>query len=120
MEKKAKIYLFTSPTCPSCPPAKKFMQEFQKERDDFVFQELSVASNEGRSKAQEYGVMSVPTFAIIGPNYPTPIGLRGLQTKKVMNKYIDLSYGIKEDDGKSIWQKFKNIFFKKFDVKEDN
>lgn len=112
MEKKTKIYLFTSPTCPNCPPAKKFMQEFKKERNDFIYQELSVAKHEGRNKAKKYGVMSVPTFAIIGPNYPTPIGLRGLQTKKVMNKYIDLSYGIEQEVEESIWKKFRKKFFK--------
>jgi len=37
--------------------------------------------------------MSVPTFIIQGPIYPELIGLRGNQTKEVMNKYLDIALG---------------------------
>ncbi len=90
---KAKVYLFTSPTCRFCPEAKKLMQEFSRERDDFDYYELSTATQEGVSKARELEIMSVPTFIIQGPIYPELIGLRGNQTKEVMNKYLDIALG---------------------------
>ncbi len=108
---RAKIYLFTSPTCPSCPPAKNFMSEFKKERDDAVFSEYSTITSEGRKLARKFNVMSVPTFIIIGPGYPTPIGLRGIQSTKSMNKYIDMSLGlVKEDKKKGLFDKLKELF----------
>ncbi len=96
------IYLFTSPTCPNCPPAKKLIHEFMKTRNDFVLKEFSTMTQEGYNKANKYGVMSVPAFIIEGPGYSQPIGLVGLQTEKSMHKYLDLSYGIeKQKESKS-------------------
>jgi len=97
---KTIVYLFTSPTCPHCPPAKKFIHEFKKERDDFVLREMSTATKEGNKKARKFGVMSVPTFIIQGNGYPQPIGLRGVQSAKSMNKYLDLSYGLEKEEKK--------------------
>jgi predicted DsbA family dithiol-disulfide isomerase len=105
---KAIVYLFTSPTCPGCPPAKRFIHEFKKTRDDFILKELSTATHEGSKKARKFGIMAVPTFVIKGPEYPQPIGLRGLQSTRSMNKYIDLSYGIGKEEKKiSLREKFK-------------
>jgi len=92
---KAKVYLFTSPTCSYCPSAKRFLGEFKRERDDFDAIELSTATPEGQKKAQKYNVMSVPTFIIRGPAFPDPIGLRGNQNAETMNKYLDIALGIK-------------------------
>jgi glutaredoxin len=108
---KAKVYLFTSPTCPHCPPAKKFMQSFKSIRDDFDFIELSTASDEGHRKAEKYDVMSVPTYIIVGTGHPTPIGLRGVQNNTTMNKYLDIAVGKKsiEDYRKPTFrEKFKD------------
>jgi len=108
---KSKVYLFTSPTCPNCPPAKEFIRKFMKERDDFIFEEISTASRDGERKARKYNVMSVPTFIIIGKGYPQPIGLMGNQSSKSMNKYLDLSYGkieIREEG--SLIDSIKKIF----------
>ena len=93
---QSKLYLFTSPTCPHCHSARALMEKFKKEREDYIFKELSTATSEGQKQAQKFGIMSVPTFIIKGPGYPEPIGLRGLQSKESLNKYLDLSYGIKE------------------------
>jgi predicted DsbA family dithiol-disulfide isomerase len=92
---KAKVYLFTSPTCPNCPPAKKFIQEFKQQRDDFEFVEFSTMTRDGQKTAQKYNVMSVPTFIIKGNGFPDPIGLVGTQRNDVMNKYIDIALGKK-------------------------
>jgi len=106
---KSKVYLFTSPTCPNCPPAKEFIRKFMKERNDFTLEEISTISPDGERKARKFEVMSVPTFIIIGKGYPHPIGLRGNQSFKSMNKYLDLSYG-KEVKEESIFDSIKKIF----------
>ncbi|MBN1386583.1 hypothetical protein JW968_06460 [Candidatus Woesearchaeota archaeon] len=91
---KSKMMIFTSPTCPNCPPAKKVAQELRKERDDFDLIELSTMSPEGIAEAGRLGIRSVPTFIISGPGFPELIGLQGQQDKKVLNKYLDKSLGI--------------------------
>ena len=109
---KSKVYLFTSPTCPNCPPAKEFIKKFMKERDDFIFEEISTMSRDGEKMARKFEVMSVPTFIITGKGYPHPIGLRGNQSSKSMNKYLDLSYGKTEvvtTEG-SLLESLKKIF----------
>ncbi len=95
---KAKVMLFTSPTCPHCPHAKKFINNFKSERSDFELIEYSTLSHDGEKAAQKYDVMSVPTFIIKGPGFPDPIGLRGTQTSEVMHKYIDIALGNKTLD----------------------
>ena len=95
---KPKVYLFSSPTCPHCHSARIFMSKYKKGRDDFIFKELSTAKPEGQKLARKYGIMSVPTFIIKGPNFPQPIGLRGVQSERTMNKYIKLSNGIQEEE----------------------
>jgi len=92
---KAKVYLFTSPTCPHCPSAKKFAEEFKKTRDDFQLIDMSMATREGEKAAKKYDVMSVPTFIIKGSGYPGRIGLAGMQSNESMNKYLDIALGIK-------------------------
>lgn len=92
---KAKVLLFTSPTCPHCPNAKKFIYNFKNERKDFELIEYSTLSHEGQKQAKKYDVMSVPTFIIKGPGFPDPIGLIGVQSNKTMNKYLDIALGYK-------------------------
>lgn len=92
---KAKVYLFTSPTCPHCPHAKRFIDKFKHQRSDFELIEYSTLTSEGQSKAQKYDVLSIPTFIIKGPGFPDPIGLRGLQSNEAMNKYLDIALGYK-------------------------
>jgi predicted DsbA family dithiol-disulfide isomerase len=95
---KATVYLFTSPTCPHCPGAKRFIQDFKKTRDDFNLIELSTMTHEGGKKAAHFDVMSVPTFIIIGPGYDGNIGLRGVQSNNSMNKYLDIALGKRSID----------------------
>ncbi len=114
---KAIIYLFSSPTCPNCPNAKRFIQEFKKERDDFILKEMSTATKEGSKKAKKYGIMSVPTFIIKGPNYPQVIGLKGVQSKKSMNKYLDLSFGITKEEEKISLKNNINKFIKQIKMR---
>lgn len=114
---KAKIYMFTSPTCPHCPPARKFMKDFKKERDDFELFDIVAGTEEAAEKAKEFNVNSVPTFIIQGPGYKDNIGIRGTPSKEKMNKYIDLSYGI-EHKKPSFREKLnKGIKIGKFRIK---
>ena len=93
---KATIYLFSSPTCPHCPPAKAFAEDYVKSRDDVSLIQLNTATHEGQRKAASFNIMSVPTFIIKGDNYPENIGLKGIQSKKTMDKYVDIATGKKD------------------------
>jgi glutaredoxin len=90
---KAKVYLFTSPTCPHCPAAKEFIKEFSKKRTDFDVVFYSTMDSEGQKMAHKFQVMSVPTFIIKGPGNPDYLGIRGGPSENTMNKYLDMSFG---------------------------
>ena len=60
------IKVFTSITCPNCPPAKA-MGEKLKESGQNV-QMLSINEAEGLAEAQLFGVMAVPTIIITDEN----------------------------------------------------
>jgi len=102
---RATVEVFTSPTCPHCPSAKKLAHEVAKEMDDVVVKEMSTATHEGSRKAKRYGIMSVPTIIITGPASPEPIGLRGTPPKKGLIKAINISLG------KDKWKEKKKGFF---------
>lgn len=116
---KSKVYLFTSPTCPHCPNAKKFIHEFKKKRDDFVLKEYSTATKEGQKLSAKFQVRSVPTFIIKGPGYAGNIGLVGVQNDKTMNKYLDLSLGKEPEREPSFIERLKSDGIKigKFKIK---
>ncbi len=59
------IELFTSPTCPHCPPAKKALVETAR-KAGVELTEYSTATPQGIQKAREYGVASVPTAIVVG------------------------------------------------------
>ncbi len=60
------IKIFTSITCPNCPPAKT-MGEKLKESGQNV-QILSINEAEGLAEAQLFGIMAVPTIVIVDEN----------------------------------------------------
>lgn len=102
-QQKSLVQVFTSPTCPHCPPTKKLVESVINERDDAVYQEMSTVTPEGSMKAREYGIMSVPTIIITGPASDQPIGIAGLPPKKGLEKAINISLGLdkfKEDKSK--------------------
>lgn len=109
--RKAKVELFTSPTCPHCPHAAKAVREVLKERDDASLAEFSTMTGQGKRRAQQYMVMSVPTVIITGPGYPDPIGLRGTPSKKALSDSIDICLGLKDfEEPKGLWQSIKDRF----------
>ncbi len=97
------IELFTSPTCPHCPPAKMLAQKVAKERDDVKVVETSVATKQGSKRAKTLNVMSVPTVFVKGPEFDR-IGFRGLPPKDKLVEAIDISLGLKE------WEEPKGFF----------
>jgi len=108
---KANIYLFTSLTCPHCPSAKKFMEEFKETRDDIIYKELITSTLEGKELANKFQIQSVPTFIIQGLGLNELIGLTGTPSKESMNKYIDIALGKKElPQETSFIDKIKNFF----------
>ena len=48
--------LFTTPTCPSCPPVKEFMGGVEMEGE-----KIDAGTPEGLKEAQRYGIRAVPT-----------------------------------------------------------
>jgi len=90
---KAKVYLFWSPTCLHCPPARDMIHKLHSKRDDFELIEYEPGSRGSQEKFVEFEVVSTPTFIIQGPGHEENIGLRGNQGERVMNKYIDVAVG---------------------------
>ncbi|MFH0876132.1 MAG: thioredoxin fold domain-containing protein [archaeon] len=110
---KSTVYLFTSPTCPHCTKAKELIKPYLAKRKDISYTEFSTATEEGKKRAKEYEVQNVPTYIIIGPEYPHPIGLVGVQSENVLNKYVNMSLGISKKKGKNkkgIIDKIKKLF----------
>lgn len=99
---KAVMHLFFSPTCPHCPRAKEIASEVAKDRDDVDLEMHSIMEPEGQEMSREYEIMSVPTFIIKGPGFPENIGLRGVQGKDVLNKYIDKALGGEDKEEKGL------------------
>lgn len=88
-----KLYIFYSPTCPYCGPALKLIDEIHNNRNDFELIKIGPGYPGGAELAKQFDVASTPTFIIQGPGYPDNIGLRGSQTKEVLNKYLDVAAG---------------------------
>ncbi len=109
------MYLFTSLTCPHCPAAKTAMDEIAEERTDADFQKLSLEQPNAQRLAKTFGVQSVPTFIIQGPEHEGNIGLVGSQSKDTLNKYLDIASGKKQIASK---ESFITKLKKKFKVTE--
>lgn len=111
---KATMYLFTSMTCPNCPPAKQLAHDVAKERDDVVLKNVVSGMAGSNGLFKKFDVMAVPTIIIKGPGYDKNIGLRGVQPAKTLHKYIDMALGIQPEEqptGKSgFLSKLKRVF----------
>jgi len=94
---KAKLFVFSSPTCPHCPMAKNLAQQAVKEREDVHYVDVMSGSHAAEKLFKKFEVQSVPTIIITGPEYPSNIGLRGAQAIPTLHKYLNLALGIKEE-----------------------
>ncbi len=101
---RAKIEVYTSPTCPHCPHAKKVADEVAKNRDDVKVIEISTGTKNGQKKARNNNVRSVPTIFVTSSEIEDKIGHVGTPSKKSLNKMIDLSLGKEE------WPEHKGLF----------
>ena len=82
------IEIFTSPTCIYCPGAKKIVAEVADETANVAVFEHSSATEEGRKRANEFGIQSVPTIFISGPKTKEIIGFRGITPKETLLKAV--------------------------------
>ncbi len=58
--------LFTSPTCPYCPEARRRVENLVKKLKNAVLIERDVSVPENAELAKKYGIMSVPALIING------------------------------------------------------
>ena len=109
---RAKVYLFYSPMCPHCPPARQFMREFINERNDFDFIELRAGTQEAAEKAKEFDIVSSPTFIIQGPAIDYNIGQAGTPSREAMNRHLDIALGIRKESKEKKTREFSIGKFK--------
>jgi predicted DsbA family dithiol-disulfide isomerase len=103
---KTLVKLFVSSTCPNCPAAEKEIHEIKEKRDDFELKIFDTMTSMGAREAIQENIRSVPTYIIKGDGFENKIGLIGSQGHDTLNKYIDVSLGLKKiDEKKSFWQK---------------
>ena len=81
------VEIFTSPTCIYCPSAKKIVGEIADEQNITVF-EHSAATEEGRKRAAEFGIQSVPTIFVSGPKTKEILAFRGIPSKEKLIEAI--------------------------------
>lgn len=117
---KAKLYVFTSPTCPHCPMAKELAKKAANERDDVVYMDVMSGSHAAEKLFKKFDVASVPTIIITGLEYPSNIGLRGAQSVPTLHKYINMALGIEAEIEEkpvknSLFSRVKNLL-KEIDV----
>lgn len=119
-ESMASVEVFTSPTCPHCPPAKTLAKDIAGSRGDVELKIYSTHEPEGSRLARKYQIMSVPTIIIKGPGSKDPIGLSGLPPRRSFEKAIDISLGKERwpDKKPSFFDKVKAIFKKPEDRQE--
>lgn len=58
------IVVFSHPTCTSCRDALSAAKELAEERPDVEVELVSLASESGRERAEEEGVLLVPTVIV--------------------------------------------------------
>jgi glutaredoxin len=109
----AKIEVFTSPTCPHCPSAKKAVMKFAEGKDYIKIVETSTATHEGQKRARQYEVRSVPTLFVTSSSYPDKIGYVGVPSENGLKKMTDIALGKdKWDEGKKegIFSRIAKLF----------
>ncbi|MFH1770201.1 MAG: glutaredoxin domain-containing protein [archaeon] len=102
-----KIEIFTSPTCPNCPPAKNLVRDIGKEVEDVRVVETTTATKQGSRRAQSLHVLAVPTIFVTGPEFDR-MGFRGMPPKQRLLDAIAIAKGEKQwEEPKTLMQKLK-------------
>ncbi|MBU2559771.1 thioredoxin family protein [archaeon] len=60
------LEIFTSPTCPHCPAAKRVAENVVGQMESALMIERDMATPEGAEAAARYGVKGVPTIVVNG------------------------------------------------------
>ncbi len=111
---KAKLEIFTSPTCPHCPHAMKVAKEVVKERGDVKLVDYNTATREGVRKAEFYAIRGTPTIIISGPAIYDKIGIVGVPSKRELNRALDKAVGAEEEEEAAseggFFSKIKSLF----------
>jgi small redox-active disulfide protein 1 len=109
-----KIEVFTSPTCPHCPAAKKIAQKVASNREDVKVVETSTYTKDGQHRAREFDVRSVPTLFVTSQDNPDRIAFVGVPGENQLNRMIDISLGKEEwPKQEGMMDKIKSMFSKK-------
>ena len=59
------LKVFTQPSCPRCPAAKKVVAQVE---DKFTVEQYDIKTEDGLSEALGYDVMSTPSMVVIDKN----------------------------------------------------
>jgi len=59
-----RLSLFTLPSCPRCPEARRVVEEVAQARDDVVLEILDMSSPENRTSALMLQIASTPSICI--------------------------------------------------------
>ncbi len=118
------IELFTSPTCPYCPAAKKVAKEVVGEMNGgeknlvknaggtgdsekkvlVELREYDTWEETGQAKAREYGIMAVPSIIVSGAGINEKILVEGAPSKKDLLAAIEMAEGKRSiEKKKSFW-----------------
>ena len=108
-----KIEIFTSPTCPHCPSAKKAVMRFAEGKEYIKVVETSTATHDGQRRARQNGVRSVPTLFVTSSAYPDKIGYVGVPSDKGLRRMTDIAAGVeewKDEKKEGIFSKIAKLF----------
>jgi thioredoxin-related protein len=59
------LKVFTQPTCPRCPAAKKVVAQVE---DKFTVEQYDIKTEDGLTEALEYDVMTTPSMVVLDKN----------------------------------------------------
>ena len=93
---RAKIEIFTSPTCPHCPSAKRIAEEITNDRNDVKVVETSTHSKKGQKRAKSLQVRSLPTIFVTSTEYEGKIGHVGTPSKDRLSQMVNIALGLED------------------------
>lgn len=93
---KTFIELFTSPTCPYCPAAKRVASEsvglLREKGEEIELNIFDVSTSLGSIKANEYGITHVPTLVVYAET-GQKILIEGSPAKESLQRAIRIAQG---------------------------
>ncbi len=110
---KVNIELFTSPTCPFCPGAKKtaeqVVENLANKGEEVELREFNTTTRQGAAKANEYGITHVPEL-VVYENSEKKILIEGAPSLQSLERAIRMAQGKEEiPHKKNALDKARNI-----------